>query len=139
MLKNKKIRLMFLFFAFVLISCDYLQNETKEEKAYSDTRQWLNKFINSTSLQKDNMLTNVRTNPQNWCGKVKNVKQINSNEYEISLDFGSYDIGAPMIEMTTHNKNTAGSAEKGKYFMAINRGAVTYFHYIYHTIMFEID
>jgi len=112
-----------------------------EEELYSATRDWFNTFINATDLNKDTMLSDVSTTPRTWCGKVYDVKRVNANEYEITLDFGSSGVGAPKITMTTYNQNTANSAsdKKGKLFSAKNRGRVTYSHYIYHTIYFKID
>ena len=125
----------------VLWACKTEPEPTEEENLYSATRDWFNTFINATSFQKDTMLSDVSTNPRTWCGKVYDVKQVNTNEYEITLDFGSGDIGAPNIHMTTHNQSTANSAadKKGNLFSAKNKGIVTYYHYIYHNIYFEID
>ena len=151
----KKIILV-LIFSLAFFSCDDSVNksdenkkhdennnheQSEEEKIYSATLGWFNNFIKATSLQKEIILADVSSTPQNWCGRIYNVKQKNSGEYEISLDFNSYDIGAPMIKITTRNLSTATSVvnKKGDYFMAINKGEVTYYHYIYHTIFFEID
>jgi len=142
----KKI-LLILAVALVFVSCDDVPDipddsgTTEEKNAYSATRAWFNSFINATSLQKDSMLSDVSSNPRNWCGKVYDVKQNSSSEYEITLDFGSYDFDAPMLRITTHNYNTASSAssKKGGYFIAKNKGVVTYYHYIYHSISFETD
>jgi hypothetical protein len=130
-----------------VIGCDnpetgstYINNGNNSAD-YNDTLTWLNNFINSTALQKDMLLSEVSANPRTWCGIVNEVEETETGIYTISLYFNSFNIGAPRITMITHNRNKALEASNNKdgLFTATNRGNVTYFHYIYHTISFDID